>query len=320
MSDQRPNGGPVAYAELLAYLGGLGYTELYRRGEKRLVAAPGRPAERPFAPRPAAPPAVAPPAGRANKVPSAQPPPVVGPYAGAPPAAAPPQSQLRGQPHSQPTRPETPAAQGAGHDFSAPLPPAPPAAERARRLELLRQESLHCRLCRLCRGRTQVVYGDGFADAELMLIGEGPGAEEDKQGLPFVGAAGQLLTKIIQAIGLERSQVYIANVVKCRPPGNRDPEHDEIASCLPYLVQQVELVRPRLIVALGKVAAHTLLHSAAPVSRLRGNWYQVCGADMRVTYHPAALLYDEGLKRPTWDDMKMVRDRLKELREQGPKA
>jgi uracil-DNA glycosylase len=297
LSDERPNSGPLAYGELLAYLGGLGYSELYRRGEKRPSQEPrARPAERPFA----APPAAA----RAGRAP-------------APPAAPPP----RGNPRSEGPRPEAPpVANAAGHDFGVPLPPAPPAAERARRLELLRQESLNCRLCRLCRGRTQVVYGDGFADAELMFIGEGPGAEEDRQGLPFVGAAGQLLTKIIQAIGLERSQVYIANVVKCRPPGNRDPEHDEIASCLPYLVQQIELVRPRLIVGLGKVAAHTLLHSAAPVSRLRGNWYKVAGADMRVTYHPAALLYDEGLKRPTWDDMKIVRDRLKELREQGPKV
>jgi uracil-DNA glycosylase len=295
LSDQRPNGGALAYGELLAYLDGLGYSELYRRGDKRPAASQqARPAERPFAPRPSAPPAAPPAASRASRSP--------------PPAAAP-----------RAAAPATPAPH-AGHDFSQPLPPAEPAAERARRLELLRQESLHCRLCRLCRGRTQVVYGDGHANAELMFIGEGPGAEEDKQGLPFVGAAGQLLTKIIQAIGLERSQVYIANVVKCRPPGNRDPEHDEIASCLPFLAQQIELVRPRLIVGLGKVAAHTLLHSAAPVSRLRGSWYQVAGVDMRVTYHPAALLYDEGLKRPTWEDMKIVRDRLKELREQGPKA
>ena len=204
--------------------------------------------------------------------------------------------------------------------FAAPSGPLLPAAERARRLELLRQETLRCRVCRLCRERAQVVFGEGHADAELMLVGEGPGAEEDRQGMPFVGAAGQLLTKIIQAIELDRSQVYITNVVKCRPPGNRDPEHDEIDACLPHLLEQIELVRPRLIVALGRVAARTLLHSAAPMTQLRGAWYKVRGADLRVTYHPAALLRDELLKRPTWDDMKIVRDRLKELREQGPKG
>ncbi len=294
--------------ELLAYLGGLGYTELYRRGggEKR----PQAPRDGAFAPPPTR---SAPPAGR-PAVPSRSPAGARSPAAGHP-APAP-----QGPAASRPARPH---AEGPAESLSpfAGLPgPALPAAERSRRLELLRQDSLHCRACRLCRGRKSVVFGSGHADAEVMLIGEGPGAEEDRQGLPFVGAAGQLLTKILQAIGLDRAEVYIANVVKCRPPENRDPEHDEIDACQPFLLEQIDLVRPRLIVALGKVAARTLLHSAAPIGRLRGEWYQVRGVDMRVTYHPAALLYDEGLKRPTWDDMKLVRDRLKELREQGPKA
>ncbi len=279
--------------ELLAYLGGLGFSELYRRGEKREARLPReRSAERSPAPE-RAPNRVA--GGRTAARAAA---------VTAPPAAV------------EPARRE---AEPPAFSLAEAPGPALPAAERARRLELLRLESSRCKECRLCRGRNQVVFGHGHGDADLMFIGEGPGAEEDRQGLPFVGAAGELLTKIIQAIELDRSQVYIANIVKCRPPGNRDPEHDEIDACLPILLEQIELVRPRLIVALGRVAARTLLHSAASLSELRGAFYPVRGAEMRVTYHPAALLYDESLKRPTWDDMKIVRDRLKELRAEGPK-
>jgi DNA polymerase len=145
-----------------------------------------------------------------------------------------------------------------------------------------------------------------------MIIGEGPGAHEDRQGLPFVGPAGELLTKILLAIDRRRDQVYIANIVKCRPPQNRDPLPAEVAACRSYLDQQIALIQPRAIVALGRVAAQTLLGNDLSVGRLRGEWHQVAGVPVRVTYHPAALLRDPGLKRPTWEDMKIVRDRLRQ--------
>ena len=167
-----------------------------------------------------------------------------------------------------------------------------------------------CTRCRLSEGRNKVVFGAGNPAAELMFVGEGPGAEEDRQGLPFVGAAGELLTKIIQAIDQTREEVYIANVVKCRPPGNRDPQPDEVATCRGYLDQQIALVRPRVLVALGRVAAQTLLGNDAPIGRMRGQWFQVQGIPTMVTYHPAALLRNPALKRPTWEDMQQVRDFL----------
>jgi DNA polymerase len=155
-----------------------------------------------------------------------------------------------------------------------------------------------------------VVWADGDPRARLMFVGEGPGAEEDRRGLPFVGAAGELLDRMIAGIELERGQVYIANVVKCRPPGNRNPEPDEIAACRGFLEAQIDAVRPAVLVLLGRVAAHALLASDAPVGRLRGAWHEVRGVATRVTYHPAALLRDAGLKRPAWEDLKVVRDRL----------
>jgi uracil-DNA glycosylase family 4 len=170
-----------------------------------------------------------------------------------------------------------------------------------------------CTRCRLAQGRQKVVFGSGNPDAGLMFIGEAPGAEEDRQGLPFVGAAGELLTKIIQAMDMRREDVYIANVVKCRPPGNRDPQPDEAAACRGYLERQIELVNPRLIVILGRVAAQTLLGTESPIGQMRGQWYQVRGIPTLITYHPAALLRNQALKRPTWDDMQQVRDRLREL-------
>ncbi len=173
-------------------------------------------------------------------------------------------------------------------------------------------EASSCTACRLCRGRTQVVFGSGNPDADLMFIGEGPGAEEDRQGLPFVGPAGALLTRIIAAIELDRESVYIANVVKCRPPRNRDPEPDEVAACHPFLERQIALVKPRVIVALGRVAAQCLLRSSDSLGRLRDRWHEVAGVPTRVTYHPAALLRNAGWKRPTWEDMQIVRDRLLE--------
>src|SRR3954463_15458936 len=159
-------------------------------------------------------------------------------------------------------------------------PPAPMDEETAGRiaeLAALAGVAAACTRCRLSEGRTKVVFGSGNPAAELMFVGEGPGAEEDRQGLPFVGAAGALLNRIIQAIEKTRDQVYIANVVKCRPPGNRDPQPDEVSTCRGYLDKQIALVRPRVLVALGKVAAQTLLGNDSPIGRMRGQWFKVQG-------------------------------------------
>lgn len=186
-------------------------------------------------------------------------------------------------------------------------------AERSAELEELSRVANGCTECRLSKTRQKVVFGSGSPTADLMFIGEGPGAEEDRQGMPFVGPAGELLTKIIQAIELDRSQVYIANVVKCRPPSNRDPHPDESAACRRFLQRQVELIQPRIIVALGRVAAQNLLDTSAPLGRLRNQWHEFDGVPVRATYHPAALLRNASWKRPTWEDMQAVRDRLAEL-------
>lgn len=206
-------------------------------------------------------------------------------------------------------RPETPPSAAA----SAPPEPGPggtDAPERAAALAEVAREAEGCDRCRLWQGRKRVVFGTGDADADLMFVGEGPGAEEDRQGLPFVGAAGELLTKIIEAIGLRREDVYIANVVKCRPPGNRDPLPDEAAACRSYLDRQIDLVRPRVIVALGRVAAQALLGNDLPLGRMRGRWFTVRSVPTMVTYHPAALLRNRAWKRPTWEDMQAVQKRL----------
>lgn len=204
---------------------------------------------------------------------------------------------------------------GPGERQSAKVRQATPSAdapERALALTDIAKKARGCTECRLSKTRNSVVFGSGNPDADLMLIGEGPGAEEDRQGLPFVGPAGELLTKIIGAIGLERDDVYIANVVKCRPPQNRDPRPEEAAACRGFLERQVELIRPHVIVALGRVAAQNLLESSAPLGRLRGDWHSFKGVPVRATYHPAALLRNASWKRPTWDDMQVVRDRLNE--------
>lgn len=194
----------------------------------------------------------------------------------------------------------------------APAPPVLAAADRAEALEAVAAEAAGCQRCRLWEGRINVVFGSGNPDADLMFIGEGPGAEEDRRGLPFVGPAGELLTKIIEAIGLARDDVYIANIVKCRPPGNRDPLPDEAAACRGYLERQIDLVRPKIIVALGRVAAQSLLGNDLPLGRMRGSWSSARGIPAMVTYHPAALLRNRHWKRPTWEDMQKVRDRLHE--------
>lgn len=178
-------------------------------------------------------------------------------------------------------------------------------------LKVLEAAALGCRACRLAETRKSVVFGVGDPAARLMLVGEGPGAEEDRRGLPFVGRAGELLDKMIGAIDLRREDTYIANIVKCRPPGNRDPEADEAAACRRFLEGQIDAVRPAVLVALGRVAAQSLLGNDLPLGRQRGVWYDVRGVPTRVTYHPAALLRNEALKRPAWEDFKVVRDRLK---------
>lgn len=176
----------------------------------------------------------------------------------------------------------------------------------------VREELGECTRCKLHGGRIQIVFGVGDPNADLMFIGEAPGADEDRQGEPFVGKAGQLLTKIIAAIDLSREQVYIANILKCRPPDNRDPQPDEVTSCEPFLFKQIEAIQPMMIVALGKYAAQTLLRSTVPISRLRGHFFSYHGVPLMPTFHPAYLLHNPGGKREVWEDMQKVRDTLKE--------
>jgi uracil-DNA glycosylase len=188
--------------------------------------------------------------------------------------------------------------------------------DRSSALRLIREEIGDCTRCRLHQqGRKQIVFGVGNPNAELMFIGEAPGADEDAQGEPFVGRAGQLLTNMIKAMGLRREDVYIANIIKCRPPGNRTPERDECETCSPFLMQQIKVISPKAIVALGAVAAKTLLAVNAPMSELRGNWYDFRGTKLAVTYHPAFLLRDPRQKKETWKDLQMV---MKELGLQLP--
>lgn len=186
-------------------------------------------------------------------------------------------------------------------------------AGRGHDLAAIEAESRGCVRCELSAARKSVVFGAGSSSANLMFIGEAPGAEEDRQGLPFVGRAGELLTRIIQAIDLSREEVYIANIIKCRPPGNRDPLPAEVSACRGYLEQQIDLIAPDVLVLLGRVAAQTLLGNDLTLGRMRGQWYKVRGVETRVTYHPAALLRNSSYKRPTWEDMQIVRDRLAEL-------
>ena len=179
--------------------------------------------------------------------------------------------------------------------------------DRVSALRLIREEIGDCTRCRLHKqGRKQIVFGVGNPHADLMFIGEAPGADEDEKGEPFVGRAGQLLTNMIKAMGLRREDVYIANIIKCRPPGNRTPERDECETCSPFLMQQIKTISPKAIVALGAVAAKTLLAVNAPMSELRGNWYDFRGTKLAVTYHPAYLLRDPRQKKETWKDLQMV--------------
>jgi uracil-DNA glycosylase len=175
-------------------------------------------------------------------------------------------------------------------------------------LAALRTDIGDCTRCKLhTMGRTQVVFGVGNPNADLMFVGEAPGADEDIQGIPFIGRAGQLLTKIIEAMGMTRDDVYIANVIKCRPPQNRNPEPDEVETCEPFLFRQIDIIQPKVIVALGKFGAQTLLRTLDPISRLRGRVFEYRGSKLIPTFHPAYLLRNPSSKREVWEDMKLVR-------------
>ena len=178
----------------------------------------------------------------------------------------------------------------------------------AAELVAIREDLGDCTSCKLCnQGRKQIVFGVGNPDADLMFVGEAPGRDEDIQGIPFIGRAGQKLTQIIEAIGLTRDDVYIANVIKCRPPENRNPEPDEVESCEPFLFRQVDTIKPKVIVALGTFAAKSLLKTTESISRLRGRVYDYRGAKLVPTFHPAFLLRNPACRREVWEDMKKVR-------------
>jgi uracil-DNA glycosylase family 4 len=182
----------------------------------------------------------------------------------------------------------------------------PVIADKPAALQAIREDIGDCTRCRLHKGRTNLVFGVGNVNADIMFVGEGPGADEDAQGEPFVGRAGQLLNNMIAAMGIRREDVYIANVVKCRPPGNRTPEKDECDTCSPFLMSQIAVIQPKVIVALGAVSAKNLLAMNDSMANLRGRWYDFRGAKLAVTYHPAYLLRDPRQKKEAWKDLQMV--------------
>jgi DNA polymerase len=191
---------------------------------------------------------------------------------------------------------------------SAATPPTlpPVIGDKPSALQLIREDIGDCTRCRLHKGRTNLVFGVGNVNADLMFIGEGPGADEDAQGEPFVGRAGQLLNNMITAMGIKREDVYIANVVKCRPPSNRTPEKDECDTCSPFLMRQIDVIKPKVIVALGAVAAKNLLAVSDSMANLRGRWYDFRNSKLLVTYHPAYLLRDPRQKKEAWKDLQMA--------------
>lgn len=178
-------------------------------------------------------------------------------------------------------------------------------------LPAIRDEIGDCRRCKLCSTRKNIVFGTGSPTAQLMFVGEAPGADEDAQGEPFVGRAGQLLTKMIQAMGLSREEVYIANIIKCRPPENRNPQPDEIAACSPFLLKQIEAIRPKVICALGTFSAQTLLETQQKISALRGKFHDYHGVKLLPTFHPAYLLRNPNEKKTVWEDLKKIMEELK---------
>ncbi|HYV18350.1 MAG TPA: uracil-DNA glycosylase [Verrucomicrobiae bacterium] len=271
-------------------------------GPERPASPAASPAPRPAAPAPAAPRAAVPP----------DPAPRV--------AASPgPPSRLFGSAAPDLDDDETAVAGGNAKETKRPAVSTPFAIAAAAQdpngrdgLLRIREEIGDCRRCRLCERRTQVVFGVGDPGARLMFIGEGPGADEDAQGEPFVGRAGQLLTKMIEAMGLKRSQVYIANVVKCRPPENRTPLPDEVATCSPFLFRQITAIGPRVIVCLGTPSAQAILGTRETITRLRGNFREVGGFRVMPTFHPAYLLRNPAAKREVWEDLKQVMAALSE--------
>jgi uracil-DNA glycosylase len=199
-----------------------------------------------------------------------------------------------------------PGSEGSGAAVAY-RPPSSAALASLSTLEDLREVALGCPRCRLCETRSHVVFGEGNASADLMLVGEAPGAEEDLEGLPFVGRAGRLLNLLLATVGFSRESIYICNVLKCRPPGNRNPAPDEIEACSPYLRRQVQLVKPRAILAVGGFAAQTLLGSTTPIGRLRGTVHDFEGIPLVPSYHPAALLRNPVWVRPVWEDLQRLR-------------
>ena len=180
-------------------------------------------------------------------------------------------------------------------------------------LKGLREEIGDCLRCKLSTGRKNIVFGEGNPEAKLMFIGEGPGRDEDTQARPFVGEAGKLLTNMIVKLGLKREDVYIANIVKCRPPNNRDPEEDEIETCMPFVEKQIEMIKPSVIVCLGRISGQALLRSKVPIGKLRGNFYEFKGIPVMPTFHPAYLLRNRNDKWLTWNDMQKVLEKINAL-------
>jgi DNA polymerase len=233
-----------------------------------------------------------------------------------PPLMAPPAA--RAPVASPPAAPERAAARTPSRPAAGMLLDVPPQSPRPTgalpgvvdgerpTLDQIRRELGDCKRCKLCTGRKNIVFGSGNPRAELVFVGEGPGENEDLQGVPFVGAAGDLLTKMIEAMGFRRDDVYICNVVKCRPPGNRNPEPDEIAACEPFLRAQLLALQPKVIVALGKFAAQTLLRDTTPITRMRGGWRTYEGVQLMPTFHPAYLLRNPAEKRNAWSDLQQV--------------
>src|SRR2546427_6857888 len=187
-------------------------------------------------------------------------------------------------------------------------------------LPRVREDLGECTRCKLHKGRNKIVFGDGNPKAELVFVGEGPGADEDAQGLPFVGRAGKLLTQMIEAMGLQRKDVYICNVVKCRPPENRQPEKDEVATCSPFLLRQIDVIAPKVIVCLGSVAAQTLLETNRGISQYRGQWLEFRGSKLLATYHPAYLLRNPNAKGEVWKDLQKVMTVLRLTAKKGKLA
>jgi uracil-DNA glycosylase len=224
--------------------------------------------------------------------------------------------EIRIQPEERDPLPKAKAVAVVSAPADVATRPESTVSDPAQALLAIREDLGDCTRCRLHKqGRKQIVFGVGNPRAELMFIGEAPGADEDTQGEPFVGRAGQLLNNMIKAMGLCREDIYIANIIKCRPPGNRTPERDECETCSPFLMRQIATIKPKVLVALGAVAAKTLLAINAPMSELRGHWYDFRGTKLAVTYHPAFLLRDPRQKKEAWKDLQMV---MKELGLKAP--